>query len=282
MRKETILAIFAGISIGVIFAFGSWKIFKNIKRNNPISTTRPTPAPKIDFFVSLDKPNNFDVLIGSKTIFSGLTYPLTRIIIATEEKDFLTKSKPDGSFEKEIELPEGLNEIKLINLNAKDQNNKSVITLVYSPDFSEQKATSYIGTVTDISDKTIQLKDSKDNIKQISVEDNTKYINDLKKSVLVKSTDLAIGDYIVAMGLINGNKVLKTQRILITSPIEENKFEAKLITIEKLSKTKINDITLPKKWIGPNVKDLEIGQEIIVVGLQNEDKFDLRSIFVIE
>ena len=63
---------------------------------------------------------------------------------------------------------------------------------------------------------------------------------------------------------------------------EENKFEAKKITIEDLSKTKINNISLPKKWIGPDIKSLEIGQNIILVGLSNEDKFDIRSILVVE
>ena len=69
-------------------------------------------------------------------------------------------------------------------------------------------------------------------------------------------------------------KFIKMERI------KENKFEAKKIVIETISKTKINDIILPKKWIGPNVKDLEIGQEIIVTGKTENDIFSLRSIFV--
>ena len=81
------------------------------------------------------------------------------------------------------------------------------------------------------------------------------------------------------MGFVNGNKVLDAKRILITSPLEENKYSAKEITIETLSKTKINDITLPKKWVGPNVSELEVGQTIIVVGTSENEKYSLRSIF---
>ncbi|HCR35621.1 hypothetical protein A2130_00855 [Candidatus Woesebacteria bacterium GWC2_33_12] len=271
MRKETILAILAGISIGLIFAFGSWRLIKNIKRNVPVSTSRPTPIQKTDLFVTLDKLSSFDVIVDKEYRLTGLTNPNSNVLVITEEKDFLTKSNAKGSFEIIVTFPQNLSEVKI---------NDTKINLVFSSEFKELGATSYVGTVTDITGGTIQIKDPQGEIKQASVEDDTKYINTLKKNIEVKSTDLAIGDYIVAMGFINGNKVLKTKRILITSPMEENKFEAKLITIEKLTKTKINDITLPKKWVGPNVKDLEIGQKIIVTGKTENDIFSLRSIFV--
>ncbi|KKP48009.1 MAG: hypothetical protein UR39_C0002G0112 [Candidatus Woesebacteria bacterium GW2011_GWA1_33_30] len=270
MRKETILAIFAGISIGLIFAFGSWRLIKNIKRDVPILTSRPTPVLKTNLFVSLDKLTNFDVIIDEEYTLTGLTNPNSNVLVITEEKDFLSKAKEDGSFEITVTFPSGLSEVKI---------NNTKINLVFSSEFPEKGATSYVGTVTDITAETIQIKDPQGEIKQASTEKDTKYINILKKNVEVKSTDLAIGDYIVAMGFINGNKVLKTKRILITSPMEENKFEAKKIVIETISKTKINDIILPKKWIGPNVKDLEIGQEIIVTGKAENDIFSLRSIF---
>ena len=153
------------------------------------------------------------------------------------------------------------------------------------------KPISYVGVITDITEETIQIKADNSSIFQISTADDTSYINGLKKNVSISLTDLAIGDFIVAMGFMNGNKVLNAKRILITSPLSENKVEVLWGKIESLSKTKITinknndetqEIVLPKKWNGPDVKDLEEGQEIIVVGLQNEAKFDLRSIFVIE
>jgi hypothetical protein len=104
----------------------------------------------------------------------------------------------------------------------------------------------------------------------------------LKKNAEVKSIDIAIGDYIVAMGFVNGNKVLLAKRILIASPLIENNIKVEKIEIVKLSKSYINEIKLPKKWKGPNIKELEVGQEIYIVGTKNEDKFDLRSIFVIQ
>ena len=291
MRKETILAILAGISIGVLFAFSAWRLVKIFKKNAPITSPQPTPKQKMDFSITLENLSDFDVIYKNEVSFSGLTDPNSDVLVITTEKDFLTKSADDGSFEIDVALPAALSEIKVIGFNSIGQSSETKVSLVYSTEFAKsveentdltKKPIAYVGTITDISSGTIQIKDGGGDIKQISLLEETKFINTLKKNIEVKSTDLAIGDYIVAMGFINGNKVLKTKRILITSPMEENKFESKLITIEKLTKTKINDITLPKKWVGPDVKDLEIGQEIMVIGQQNDEKFDLRSIFVIE
>ena len=291
MRKETFLAILAGVTIGIIFAFGAWRLAKIFKKNAPINSPQPTPQLKTDLSITLENLNDFDVIYKDEVSFSGLTDPNSDVLVITNEKDFLTKSTDDGSFEIDVVLPAALSEIKVLGFNSLGQSSEAKINLVYSTEFAKsveentdltKKPIAYVGTITDISSGTIQIKDGEGDIKQISLLEETKFINTLKKNIEVKSTDLAIGDYIIAMGFVNGNKVLKTQRLLITSPIEENKFEAKKITIEDLSKTKINNISLPKKWNGPDIKSLEIGQNIILVGLSNGDKFDIRSILVVK
>lgn len=271
MRKEVFYAIIAGISIGLVAAFGTWKISRLVKVTPTPIIIDKTPTPTITNKIIINDLKDYDVVIENP-IINGLAAPNIDIVISTYEKDFYTKSNSKGEFEKEIELPTGLSEILV--------NNQKLI-LVFSID-AQRMSKSYVGTVTDISSGTIQIKNSSGNILQISTSEETKYINNLKKGVEVKQTDLAIGDYIVAIGTLNGNKVLHSAKILVTSPLPENKIKVEKIIIDKLTKTKINDITLPKTWVGPNVKDLEVGQEIIVVGTKNEDKFDLRSIFVVE
>lgn len=278
MRKEVILAILAGISIGLFFAFGVYKFTKKVK-SRPISLVRQeTPRPQNITALSINNLYNFDVITKNPFIISGTAEPNLNIIASTVDEDYYTKAKEDGSFEVEIDVPAGLGEIKI---------NDEKLTVVYSTEV-EEKSTSYVGSITDISAGTIQLKGGNGEILQASTNTETTYTNLLKKITEIKESDLAIGDYVAVLGAVNGNKVLKAQRVLITSPIPENKIEVQEITIETLSKTKIissgdvNDITLPKTWKGPNVSALEEGQSIIVVGIRNGEKFDLRSIFVIE
>jgi hypothetical protein len=100
----------------------------------------------------------------------------------------------------------------------------------------------YIGTVTDISDLTIQIKTKDSEIKQVSTEvTDVAVIKVGTVNKTVKLTDIGIGDFIVAMGYINSNSVLSAQRILITSPIEERK---ETTVFAKVTDTSTKDITV--------------------------------------
>jgi len=269
MRKEVLYAIIAGISIGLLAAFGTWRVSKLVKVTPAPVTKKEVITTKNIDSVTIDGLKNYDVVIENPTI-KGLYTPNADIVISTQDSDYYVKSNSEGEFELQIEIPAGLSIIKI---------NDTKLALVYSTEV-EAGSVSYAGTITDISSGTIQVKGEKGEIKQISTAETTTYINTLKKNIEVKQTDLAIGDYIVAIGKTNNNKVLSTERILITSPLVENKMEFKKILIEKISKTSINDIKLPTKWNGPNIKDLSEGQEIIIVGTTENEKYTLRSIFI--
>lgn len=276
MRKEVFFAIVAGTLIGLLIAFGVWKITQSV-RKMPIIEIKKNIPPKVSISLNIENIDDFDVITENPFLIKGSNKPMSDIIISTIDEDFYVKVNKDGIFEKEIDLPAGISELKI---------NEQKIIIVYSSEFKkyvtteeEENSTSYVGTITDIATQTIQVKTTNGDIKQISTSGDTSYINTLKKNTEVKTTDLAIGDYIVAMGFINGNKVLNTKRILIVSPVVTNNFEFEKITIEKLTKTTINNITMPKKWKGPNIKELKEGQEVIIVGTKENDKFTLRTIF---
>lgn len=319
MRKEVVFAIIAGISIGLVIAFGAWKITAAFKKSNVVENIKKNLPPQNNISLSISNLNDFDIITVSPFTITGITKPKSDVVISTLEADFYNVAGEDGSFYVEVELPAGLSEIK-VNETASLDGKK--LKVVYSSEFEKYlpdnntglegtdestesgqneirakiekislKKTAYIGTITDISSGTIQIKSVQGDIKQMSLSDETGFINTLKKNAEIKSTDLAIGDYIVAMGFVNGNKVLNAKRILVSGPMIENKYEAISGTVKDASKTKLAitkdngetfEITLPKKWVGPNIKDLEKNQKIIVVGLINEDKFDLRTIFVVK
>lgn len=317
MRKEVFFAIVAGILIGLVIAFGAWKISQMIKKPGISQSEKKVIPPQNKIDLSVSNLYDYDVITDSPYLLSGISKPKTAIVVSTIESDFYSLAGDDGSFEIEIDLPAGLSEIVV---------NGKKFTVVYSSEFKKyldvnsesetpeatesaeakspaeairekikeeistksQKTTSYVGTITDISSGTIQIKSVQGDIKQMSLADDTSFINTLKKNAEIKSTDLAIGDYIVAMGFINGNKVLDTKRILIAEPTVKNNFEAIFGTISSLTKTKLTidrdngeviEIALPKKWVGPNISELEEGQRIITVGEMKDETYSLRTIF---
>ena len=295
MRKETALAIFAGISIGLIAAFGIWKATSSIKKNVTSTTSTKTPTVISDKNVSFTISNlsDFDIFTESFINILGTAKPFSNIVVSTTENDFFGKSEEDGSFKIEVELPVGLSIIKIVSFDSDGNSTEIKIKLIYSSEFKKyveesKKSKGYVGTVTDISEGTIQIKGAEGEILQAGFNEDTVFVNSLKKDVIVKNTDLAIGDYIIAMGILNGNKVLSTKRVLITSELVDEKREivwGKLtqITSKKLTVTnkegqEIN-ITLPKSWNGPDIKDLEENQTVITSNILVGETYTLRSIF---
>lgn len=323
MRKEVLFAIVAGVSIGLIIAFGTWRATQLFKKtNNSIVDVKKSIPNQNNISLSISNLNPFDIVTEKPFKLSGITKPNSWVVVSTTEEDYFEKSKEDGSFEIEVELPSGLSEIKINSLK---------IPVVFSTEFAKYLDTSetsetqeetktdsteekpveeaidairekikeeisekslkkiaYVGTITDIASGNIQIKSVQGDIKQISVSDETSYVNTLKKNVEIKSTDLAIGDYIVAMGFLNGNKVLDTKRILVSEAITTNKYESVIGKVSQISKTKITierengemfEAAMPKKWVGPNISEIEVGQFIIVVGNQEDETYTLRTIF---
>lgn len=311
MRKEVVFAIIAGVSIGLIIAFGAWKVSQAIKKPSISQNDKKNIPPQNQIDLSIINLYDYDIVTESPFIFSGISKPNTKIVASTIEADFLAVADDSGSFKVEVDLPAGLSEVAINGkkfylvystefknyLNADSESDETVATesadtvrekLKEKISTKSLKTTSYVGTITDISSGTIQIKSVQGDIKQMSLSDDTSFVNTLKKNIGVKATDLAIGDYIVAMGFVNGNKVLDSKRILIAEPAIKNNFETIFGTISNVTKTKISidrdngesiEIALPKKWVGPNISELEEGQKIITVGEMENETYSLRTIF---
>lgn len=307
MRKELVWATIVGISLGLVIAFGVWRVNANLKPKNIFvnSTPRPKTNPS-DFQIVLDGPENNDVVTTSSTTVSGITKPLSWITVSGEDDDYIIQADNEGVFTQDVNLISGVNQIKITAFDAAGSQSIQKVLVVYSSAFQTKissatptdatsdasirqkveakvesllnKPKAYIGTVTDITDSTIQIKTTESEIKQISTDiDKTTVIKSNPTTKTVKLTDIAIGDFIVGMGYVNSTSVLSAQRILITDPVTDPRVTATLgkvsdidkkATISKVLKTKITKIGAD--------------DQIIFVTTQDKEVSTIRSIFVVQ
>lgn len=135
----------------------------------------------------------------------------------------------------------------LVQQNIKDRIDKVV----------EQKATAsgevlasktlakrgWVGTIADIAQTTLALT-TKSGTRQTSFSATTTFVESPGKKTL-KSTDLAIGAHVIAIGFVNGNGVMDLRRlIVVTDSKAPPQREVKLITIGEIdlklsSKTRV-------------------------------------------
>jgi hypothetical protein len=142
MRKEILFAIIAGCLFGLVIAFGIWKANTSIEKTAAgVEEGRDEgikmPSATNEFAITIAKPENNQVLTKNPVKVSGLTKVNTWVSISTEENDYLTQATPNGSFEQDIELTGGVNEVIF---HAYDENGKSSeakMILVYSTEFEQ-------------------------------------------------------------------------------------------------------------------------------------------------
>lgn len=166
---------------------------------------------------------------------------------------------------------------------------------------ASQIPVAYIGTVTDIAETTLQTKTTNDEIKQVQVDaDKTDFVKvDKKSAKTVEFKDIAIGDFIVAMGYKNGNDVLETTRLLITSALEPTDRGATAGEVTNVGKAEITIKTLKEERNLKEAKgalvtlnedgeqteidfsDIEVGDKLIGVGFSKNQPFEARRIHVI-
>ena len=148
----------------------------------------------------------------------------------------------------------------------------------------------YVGTITDKSQNTLQLKTAKGEIKLISIDlAATTFVKVGTKTVVAKFDDVAIGDFIIAMGFKNGNDILNAKRVLITPAPELPKRKIVNGNVVSIVNKKVTfesqgvsyELKFPKKWQGPDIKELTQGDKIVVVGEIDGSILTLRSIFKI-
>lgn len=272
MRKEIIYAIIAGSLLGLVIGFGIWRINATLSSNK---NSRPPIGTKTqqnqNSPIAIAKPSDRDVISQSPVTITGIAQAQTTLVISSDEKDYLPAPDNKGSFEVDVDLRGGINPLTVVSIDNKGNVNKQILTLIYSTEFAkitpptptqteaptkestssvrkkvEEKVaaalnspTSYLGTVTDIAESGVQLKGAAGEINQISTANNLTVIKDGKTPKEVKLTDIAIGDFIVAMGFTTGNHVLDSRRILITTPVQPASNEYLLATAGKAGKNQL-------------------------------------------
>ena len=145
MRKEFIIAIVSGITIGVVVAFGVWRANSAlISENSTLSqkstenqSERGSPA---DAQLTILKPEENDVVTSSPVKISGFTKPQTVLIISGEQNDYIVRSGADGIFEADIDLAGGVNDIIFAHPENGDAVQTKTLRIVYSTEFEKEES----------------------------------------------------------------------------------------------------------------------------------------------
>jgi hypothetical protein len=140
MRKEVLIAIVIGIGLGAIVAFGVWRanLILGPKVKEAIQTPNGTNSPDSGTSSAnliITQPEDSTVFSNNSVTIKGSTIPNATVVLTSDEDEQVTLAGSDGTFEQDLTLASGPNNIVVTSYDDKGNQNTQKMTLVYSTEF---------------------------------------------------------------------------------------------------------------------------------------------------
>jgi len=146
MRKEILIAIIVGLSIGLLIAFGAYRINTNTTITNSALVKNPNTKSLDDsqatnianqaVTMSLTNIENGAIYSEETATINGIAPANFFIAVSDHFEDHIVQVDTSGSFEQKIKLVKGINQILVVLI---DDNTKmakeETFTVVYYPNF---------------------------------------------------------------------------------------------------------------------------------------------------
>jgi hypothetical protein len=127
MKKEVLIAIFVGLSMGLIITFGVYRV-KSSLTDKPVAEfideTQNDQAVATPTILALHSPEDGLIQTETELTITGATIANSFIVIFINDEDYITTSDETGNFTLKVELDEGEN---FIRVHVLDENSATVV-----------------------------------------------------------------------------------------------------------------------------------------------------------
>ncbi|MFH2118548.1 MAG: hypothetical protein ABII10_02335 [Candidatus Paceibacterota bacterium] len=143
MKKETIIAILIGLSLGLFITYGVYQTRTSIsRRSNDPKLTMIEPAEDFAGELVLNSPLDESVQADDSVIVSGTTLPNSFVVIFVGNEETITNSDDSGNFSTETSLEEGSNIITVYVIDEDGRTLSVEKTIIVTDEtFEENSAT---------------------------------------------------------------------------------------------------------------------------------------------
>lgn len=120
MKKEILIAIFVGLSMGLIITFGIYRVTNSITQRPLTDLTPPLDEPLVTTsptVLALHSPEDGLVQEENALTVTGTTIPQTYIVLFVNDVDYISTSDESGNFSFKATLVDGPNIIRVHVIN---------------------------------------------------------------------------------------------------------------------------------------------------------------------
>lgn len=143
MKKEVLIAVIVGFSLGLIITFGVYRAQKSIKErsNNQNATQESLLEDKnTDIPLSLTQPEDGSITDKDTITIGGITKKNAIVSVISPEDHKITQADELGNFSVEFSLDGGENQIQIKSFSDDETTQEKSISVVYSTyEFDDKK-----------------------------------------------------------------------------------------------------------------------------------------------
>jgi len=141
MRREVLVAIILGIGLGALVAFGLWRANLSFAPSKsqpaPITENSSGQTPEIETGnLIVTQPEDNLVISQERINVQGSTTPKSTVVILTPADEVIIESQQDGSFEAEVLLEGGPNELVVKSYDEQGNESQQKLNVVYSTELT--------------------------------------------------------------------------------------------------------------------------------------------------
>lgn len=120
MKKEVFIAVFVGLSMGLIITFGVYRVKSSITQKPTtdfIEDTQEEQATATPTVLALHSPDDGIIQTEKQLTITGTTVPNTFVVAFVNDEDYITSSDESGNFTIKVELEDEENIIRVHVIN---------------------------------------------------------------------------------------------------------------------------------------------------------------------
>ena len=120
MKKEIFIAVFVGLSMGLIITFGIYRVTNSLTAKPTTdfiedqTDTEVTAPPTV---LTLHSPDDGTIQTETETTITGSTIANSFVVLFVNDTDYISNSDESGNFSFKVELEKGINIIRVHVLN---------------------------------------------------------------------------------------------------------------------------------------------------------------------
>lgn len=137
MKRERIVLSFIAVCIGIAVSALAFYLYQSTKvlspaQQNTVSVINPKPSPKSSLFLSIDTPNDEDVVQTRTVKVTGKTTRDATLLVVTATSEQVLIPSANGDFATTVTIAQDANTIEIVAIAPNAEEVHEVRTVTYS------------------------------------------------------------------------------------------------------------------------------------------------------